>query len=130
MVQVFNKEGKEIFLVEINSLCPIVYHEEAKKIAYDYFVNIEKINNVNIDQMFNKFLKPISATNATHIWCPQKGYNDQLQRQIDSMISYNLNWVGNRVYTIEDDPNELLSKFVCVSSDPIKILTVLQLEVV
>lgn len=120
-------EGNEVFLTEINSLCPIQYLEQAKQIAYDYFIEVEK-SSATLDQMFTKFLRPIGKTEATHCWCPRTGYTHQLKMQLDRMTSCNLNWVGTRAYTINDDHEELLNKFVCITTEANEILNALNLE--
>ncbi len=120
-------EGNIVFLTEINSLCPIQYLEQARQIAYDYFIEAEK-THATLDQMFTKFVKTIGATEATHCWCPRIGYTHQLKMQLDRMASYNLEWIGTRSYTIDDDHQELLNKFVCITTEANMILTTLNLE--
>ena len=126
-VRAFDKEGNEVFYTEINSLCPIEYLEEAKKIAYDYFIEVEKVS-VTLDQMFTKFLKLKGQEKETHCWCPRAGYTHQLNMQIERMTSVNKDWVGKKAYTLNDDHNELLSKFVCITNTAEEILQTLGLE--
>lgn len=126
----YDDNGNEIFLTEINTLCPIQYIEQAKQIAYDYFVQIEKSKEVLIEQMFTKFVRPIGTTNATHIWCPRTGYTNQVVMQMQWVNSFNLDWIANRVYTLQDSHDEILSKFVCLTENSNLILESLNLEVV
>lgn len=123
----FDSEGNEVFLTEINSICPIAYAEPARQIAYDYFINVEKCP-AELSQMFTKFLKPIGSNDATHVWCPRQGYTHQLDMQVKTMASYNLEWLGNRVYTLADNHDELLNKFVCMTDNKDLILETLGLE--
>jgi hypothetical protein len=125
--QAFDNDGNEVFLTNINSLCPIRYLEEAKKIAYDYFIEVEKCP-VRLDQMFTKFLKTVGSEEITHCWCPREGYTHQLAMQIQRMKEQNLDWVGSREYTINDDKEELLNKFVCMTSSAEEIFKELNLE--
>ena len=90
-------------------------------------MEVEK-SKCTIDQMFTKFLKPIGGNNATHCWCPRIGYNNQLEMQVERMASYKLDWIGKIVYTIDDDKQELLSKFVCMTTESKVILETLNLE--
>lgn len=129
MTHITYNKGNVVFPTEINTLCPMQYLEQGKQISYDYFTEIEKIV-VTIDQMFTKFVRPIGTESITHCWCPRIGYTNQLQSQVDRMNSYNLEWIGNKAYTIEDDHNELLSKFVTITTKADLVLTALQLEVV
>lgn len=123
----YDDDGNEVALTEMNTLCPIEHATEARQIAYDYLTNVEKCQ-VSLDQMLSILLRPIGGTEATHIWCPRTGWTNQLQMQIDTMNSYNLSWMGNRAYTIEDSKEELLSKLVCVTSPASELLAYLQLE--
>jgi len=120
-------DGNEVFLTEINSLCPIAYATEARQIAFDHLKNIEKCS-VTLEQMLTILLRPIGSIEATHIWCPRTGWTNQLKWQIDEMTALNLGWIGTRAYTIEDSKSELLSKFVCLTSPASEILTYLNLE--
>jgi len=125
--QAFDDDGNEVFLININSLCPIEYLEEAKKIAYYYFIEVEKCP-AKLEQMFTKFLKPIGEVEISHCWCPREGYTNQLNMQIQRMKEQNLHWVGDREYKISDNKEELLNKFVCISSPVDEILRELNLE--
>ncbi|MFO1007578.1 MAG: hypothetical protein U0929_16565 [Planctomycetaceae bacterium] len=125
--QAFDSNGNEVFLTEINSLCPIAYATEARQIAHDYFVNVEKCP-VQLEEMFTKFVKPIGESEATHVWCPRIGYTHQLNWQVETMTSYELSWIGNRVYTLADDHEEIKSKFVCLTDSKEEILEALGLE--
>ena len=125
--QAFDSEGNEVFLCEINSICPIAHAEQARQIAYDYFVEVEKCH-AELSQMFTKLLKPIGETEPTHIWCPRIGYTHQLQMQVSTMASYELPWLGNRAYTLADDHEEIKSKFVCLTDPANDILAALGLE--
>lgn len=125
--QAFDSDGNEVFLTEINSICPLAHAEQARQIAYDYFIDVEKCN-ATLNQMFTKFLRPIGTTEATHVWCPREGYTHQLNMQVSTMASYELEWLGNRIYTLADDHNELLSKFVCMTDNKDLILETLGLE--
>lgn len=123
----FDKDGNEVFLTEINSLCPIKYINEAKQIAYDYFIELEK-SSVQLEQMFTKFVRPVGSQEATHCWCPRVGYTHQLIMQVQRMKEQKLDWVGTRAYTIKDNKEELLNKFVCITSTVEEILKELNLE--
>ncbi|RTK96717.1 MAG: hypothetical protein EKK64_03150 [Neisseriaceae bacterium] len=127
MYKAFDDEGNELFLTNINSLCPIRYLQEAKKIAYDYFIEVEKCP-ANLEDMFTKFLRPIGSEEITHCWCPREGHNNQLDMQVQRMKEQNLDWVGNRVYTLEDNIEELLNKFICMTDPQEEILNKLNLE--
>ena len=126
----YDDSGNEIFLTEINTLCPIQYLEEAKLIAYNYFVEVEKSKEVLMEQMFTKFVRPIGTVEATHVWCPRTGYTNQLVMQTETMASYDLPWIANRVYTLQDNHEEILSKFICLTENSSLILESLGLEVI
>lgn len=126
----YDDNGNEVFLTEINSICPIRYLEQGRQIAYDYFIQKEKCIEVTIEQMFTKFVRPIGSSEATHVWCPRIGYTHQLAMQIETMASYNLDWIGNRIYTLQDNHEEILNKFVCMTDNKDTILQTLGLEVI
>jgi hypothetical protein len=123
----FDSDGNEVFPTQINSLCPIEYLEEAKVIAYEYFLQVEKCQ-ATLEQMFTQFLKPIGGDKPTHVWCPRTGYTHQLKMQVGRMSELNKDWLGKRVYTLEDDHQELLNKFVCMTDDAQTILETLGLQ--
>lgn len=125
--EAFDSAGNPVTLTEINSLCPIAHLSEARQIAYDYFVELEKCP-VELNQMFTTFVKPIGETEPTHVWCPRIGYTHQLNMQIGRMAEQELNWIGNRVYTLADDHTEIKSKFVCMTEPAAEILAALGLE--
>lgn len=126
-VRVFDAFGNEVFWTNINSICPIEYINEAKRIAYDYFIELEK-QPVKLDEMFVKLLKPIGSQEATHCWCPRGGYTHQLNMQLNRMKELSKEWIKTRVYTLEDDHNEIKSNFVVLSDDKDQILKQLGLE--
>lgn len=123
----YDSNGNEVFLTEINSICPLAHATEARQIAYDYFIDVEKCH-AELSQMFTKELRPIGTNEATHVWCPRIGYTHQLAMQVDTMASYDLEWLGNRAYTLADDHEEIRSKFVCLTDSKEDILAALALE--
>lgn len=125
--------GRILTLTPINTLCPIEHFDAACKIAYDFITQVEK-SAVTLDQMFTTLLRPVGEVEATHLWCPRLGYDNQVEMQITRMAEVkqqqNLGWMTDRVYTLNDKRKELLSKFVLLTEDADEILAAFRLEIV
>lgn len=128
--QAHDKDGNEIFPVIINTICPVQYADQAKKIAYNHLANVEKTKNIDAIILFDENLAPIGSTEITHIFCSRFGYTNQLNMEVQGMIDLNLDWAAKRLYTIQDDPNEIKSLFCCIEGNKNELINYLGLQII
>lgn len=126
-MQAHDDNGNEIFIVMINTICPVEYATEAKQIAFTHMTTVESAISDSVDQMLNVNLGPIDSSEITHIFCARLGYTNQVTMEVDTLQSQGLAWCGDREYTIADSADEIRSKFCCVTGDTDEILSHLNL---
>ena len=121
-------QGNQVFPVFICTICPIQYAEEAEKIGYNHLAYIEKSGIKLTDKVFATSLKTIGSNEITHLFCCRFGYTNQVQMEVQTIASQNLDWCAKRSYSFYDNPEEIKSLFCCVIGKRSPVLEFLGLQ--
>ena len=125
----YTREGEEVFLMTITTICPIIYAEDARQIALEFIVSLgmtgEAINEIPME------VRPIGSEIATHIACERLAYTDEMRLQVDWIRNSGKTWVADRGFTLQDDHSLLLSTFCTIeTADGQSAITELGLEII
>lgn len=130
MTTAYDEDGSVMEPIIINTISPISYAEQARAISAYHMYNVEN----SPAEPSPETMLPISLGKngvVTHIWCSRESYPNALRRQLATMTAEYLN--GNDMcidgyYTIDDNPEEIKTKFCTVVGNENEILSFLDLE--
>ena len=124
----FDDAGNLVSRVIVNTIAPIAHAEEARQIAAGC-LNLSPGVNAVPAEMLTTLLRPIGATTPTHVWCSRACHTHGLNQQIDYFQDHPAEWVLGRLYSIDDDTDDILSGFATIVGPADAALAALGLEV-
>lgn len=118
----------EVFPCTINSICPIERLDAAKLIAHAHMIQYEQNPTAIVAEMLPVLLGPIEGGEATHAFCTRNGFCHQVRMLEEHLAALPQEWIGERLYTLEDSPEEIRGLFCVVVGDPDALLAHLGLR--
>jgi hypothetical protein len=112
--QAYDDLGNEVQPVTINTICPIMHADAARRIAAEYLGCSPQDTLTTV-------------INGTHVFCSRPGHTHGLQHQVDYITNIKEDWCADRLYTI-DDIALIKTKFCTFVGDPKDILSLLEVK--
>ena len=124
----YENNGVEVYPINVHTICPIAYADDARTIASDWLISIHNPQ----EQVLAVLLRPIGELSPTHIWCSRVDYCHGIQSQLAWLANQNLDWIDSNAKTISEHlATELKAKFLTiVGNTESDVLNHLGLEVV
>ncbi len=117
-IEVRDRDGNIVYPTWILTIAPIDYEDEVKEIAFWHMQNIAQSEDT-LDQMMPIRLSSNGLNPATHIFCSRFGYTHELRAEYETLTikkeELNADWISSVEYTLNDNPEEIKSKFCCFS---------------
>jgi len=110
----YDKEGNELFLYCCCVMSPVENIKKARIISKNYY---KKINVGNSGEFLPTPLSPNGELPITHYVCFDECYNDFIEAMVEQMKSEKDSCTTNKLYTLEDDPEEIKSYFSITATD-------------
>lgn len=111
-MRAFDDLGNEVFPVQIKTIAPIEFAEEARGLSHQYTQGIDCTDP--LESMLPVSLRPMGEETATHIFCVRSGYTHELQDQLSFLASREEEWISG---DLETDPETILTKFCTFDAD-------------
>lgn len=124
----FDAQNREVFPQTINTICPVAYVDSARVLAHRYMTTVEQAIDMTADQMMLTLLAPLGEAVPTHIFCTREGFSHQVESEVEFLASQPEEWTAKRLYTLDDSPDEIRSRFCCLIGDPAELLARLGLR--
>lgn len=124
----FDENGKELFPVVINTICPINHAKKARQIAFDFIQSLG--GNEPLELILNIELKPVRSKSkkATHIFCSRVTWTNELNSQLNWLKNQNEKWIDHSECTLKDSSEKIKNYFCTVVGETKELLNRLGLE--
>lgn len=128
MIQVFDENGQELTYLTVNTICPVEYKDEARMIAFKFLTEVVGTEDT-LESMLTTKLGPIGGP-VTHIFCSIQNFQKHVDMEVDYITTQGRPWCATKEYSVNDDIEEMKSKFCCIVGDASVLLARLGLEII
>lgn len=121
-------DGQPVERVVVNTIAPIAYAAEARKIAADC-LNQSPDMQAEASQMLPVLLRPVGSSGSpSHVFCSRACHTHGLQAQLGYFAGVGLPWVSGVRFTIDDDTDTMLGLMATITGYRDAVLAALGLE--
>lgn len=105
MQKSYDLEGNEVFPVQIQTIAPIEYANQARQISFEFLQSIGGTDTA--EQMLPVLLRPIGGI-PTHVYCSRDSFTHELNLQLAFLSEREEEWISGN---LETDPEIIFTKF-------------------
>lgn len=114
VARAFTKEGEEVFLMSIMTICPIARAAAARPICAA-FLRTRGCDAVD-DEMLPVQCRPVGGGAVSHVCCERFVYTDEAREQAAWFRDTGRLWIANRLHDLTDNVNLMKAMLVGIVS--------------
>lgn len=124
-METYDAFGRPTSLVHRVTICPIQHLVQGRRLALNYVRSVEQAPDEDLEKILPIALSPRGEGPPTHYFCGiwvKPALVDCQVAEMQRLHREGLTWMADRLYTLDDDPELIRSKFCCLVADSVDVL--------
>jgi len=130
-METYDTFGRPTSLVHFVTICPVQYLEQGKELALQHLQSFEQVPQEELTKILPTALCPQGEGEPTHYFCGRwvdPKFIDLQVVEMRRLHAEGLEWMGDRLYTLDDDPELIRTKFSCLVAQAVEVLALLGIQ--